>query len=345
MKKCKGCGEILQYEDKNALGYAPNVDFDYCQRCFRLTHYGDTNRIKHSLNDNNRINNQYNNYKNSLFVLIVDCFDALIINEDYLLNKFIDKNLLLIINKIDLLPRNINEEKIYEIYEKLLSEYNKNKNFTCVVTYKNDKSFNDLFFDILEEKGLKNIIFVGRANVGKSSLINKLLEDNTLTTSIYAGTTTTFNEIEYNGYTFIDTPGLIDNESIITYLDNKIVKNVLPLKTIKAQSFQLYEDESYSIEGLIDVQISTNDSCSIIFFINNNLEVHRTKLSNINKYFSNNEKNFKLKIFPLINNEYYVKKYKTYYVKGLGMFKIKGNCNVNIRVNDKIKIYENEVNI
>jgi hypothetical protein len=39
IRKCAGCGLPLSTDPKN-LAYTPNLDFDYCQRCFRLKHYG-----------------------------------------------------------------------------------------------------------------------------------------------------------------------------------------------------------------------------------------------------------------------------------------------------------------
>ena len=41
MARCKGCGALLQSTDKNAAGYTPKEGSEYCQRCFRLSHYGD----------------------------------------------------------------------------------------------------------------------------------------------------------------------------------------------------------------------------------------------------------------------------------------------------------------
>jgi hypothetical protein len=38
-RKCKGCGLPLSL-NKNNLAYTPNINLDYCQRCFRLKHYG-----------------------------------------------------------------------------------------------------------------------------------------------------------------------------------------------------------------------------------------------------------------------------------------------------------------
>lgn len=342
MKKCKGCGEILQFEDKNLPGYAPSEDFDYCQRCFRLTHYGDTSKVNKEDTKNEDILKAYKEINDALFVVICDPFDALFLSEDNLLSNFEGKDILLIINKIDLLPKNITEEKINKIY---LESLKKCKNVNCLITYKNDETFNDLFFEVLEELKHKKIVFAGRTNVGKSSLINKLLEDNVLTTSIYPGTTIKVNRINYKGYSFIDTAGLIDSESFLSHLSNNNVKKILPLKTLKRQMFQLYENQSYILNGLLRVDIKPVKNASIEFMINNNLEIHRTKLENADRYFDRNCNDDKLKLLPLKSHEYKVDKFNTFYLKGLGIFKIKGKCDVDIKVNDDIKVYISEVNL
>lgn len=342
MKKCKGCGVTLQYTDKYKKGYSPKKELDYCQRCFRLMHYGDINDFSKDLNDNKNTLNIYKNIKDALYVLIVDCFDGLYLSKDNLFNYFKDKDVLLIINKIDLLPRNVTEDKIENLYISEIKKLN-NKNIDVLLTYKNDYTFKDLFFETIDEKNYKNLVFVGRVNAGKSTIINKLLEDTSLTTSIYPGTTVDLNELEVNGYNFIDTPGLLDEESFITYIDNDLLKEIMPLKTIKAKSFQVYDNQSYSIEGLVDFDVKPKSNVTISFYINNNLEVHRTKLSNIDRYFNNNS--FKLSYLPFNNHNYIIDTYKTYYLKGLGLIKVMGTCELNIRVNDNIKIYEGEANI
>lgn len=341
MKKCKGCGATLQYSDKYKKGYSPKEELDYCQRCFRLIHYGDINDFSKNLDDNIETLNIYNSYKDALYVLIVDCFDGLFISSDNLLKQFKDKDILLIINKIDLLPRNVTEGKIESLY---INEIKKlNNRIDVLLTYKNDYTFRDLFFNVVKEKGNKNIIFVGRVNVGKSTIINKLLENTDLTTSIYPGTTVDSNEIKINDYTFIDTPGLLDGESFVSYVDNDKLKQIMPLKTIKAKSFQAYENQSYSISGLLDIDIMPKKNVTISFYINNNLDVHRSKLENIDRYFKNNE--FALSLLPFKSHNYIIDTYDTFYLKGLGLIKINGACKIDIRVNEKIKIYKGKVNI
>ena len=42
MKKCQGCGAVLQSEFPKLIGYTPKKDALVCQRCFRLKHLGTT---------------------------------------------------------------------------------------------------------------------------------------------------------------------------------------------------------------------------------------------------------------------------------------------------------------
>ena len=39
MIKCKGCGIILQSDDKKTIGYTPDIKNELCQRCFKLKNY------------------------------------------------------------------------------------------------------------------------------------------------------------------------------------------------------------------------------------------------------------------------------------------------------------------
>ena len=47
-KKCIGCGAILQSDDKDKIGYIRKEkleDSNYCERCFKITNYGDFKKI------------------------------------------------------------------------------------------------------------------------------------------------------------------------------------------------------------------------------------------------------------------------------------------------------------
>lgn len=347
MKKCRGCGIKLQNIDRNEIGYVVNLEQDYCQRCFRLTHYGDITNLNNSHVNNKAIYDIYNKYANALFVVIIDILDALVIKDDDLLDIFKNYNVLLVVNKTDLLPLNVADSKINNMFSKTL--FNLNKKYpnirSAILTNKFEDKFNDNFFDALNDLHANKVVFAGRANAGKSSLINKLIHIDYLTTSTYPGTTLEEVEIDYKNYIFIDTPGLVDVNNYSTHLNTEKYKLSKIDKTIKPQVFQLYEPQSYFYEGLLRIDIKPNKKSSITFYINNNNEIHRTKYDNADNYYESNYKQFKLRVKPLAKHTYIIDSKKLFVIKGLGMFKVVGNCSIDVYCLQNVMIYESEMDI
>ena len=339
MKKCKGCGVILQDTNPNLAGYVTSLEQDYCQRCFRLTHYGDLSKIVNEVVDNKQVFSIYDEYPNDIYVLIVDSFDALNLDNDDLLSYFKDRKILLVINKIDLLPRSVKDDKLEDSFKNVLSKVDTSNIIGCLLTYKNDYTFNDLFFEVLNEFKTKKFVFAGRVNAGKTTLINKLLGNNDLTVSTYPGTTLYANTIKYNEYTFIDTPGLIDEKSFINHLSKDKLKDLIPNKCVKPKVYQLYEEQSYFVDGLLRVDIKPSRSASITFYIKNELEPHRSKTINADEYLNKHANDFSLKYLPLKATSYLNINDITYYIKGLGYIRIKGKCDVKMYINENIEIY------
>ncbi|MBO7698906.1 MAG: 50S ribosome-binding GTPase [Erysipelotrichaceae bacterium] len=347
MRKCKGCGIQLQDREKGLPGYVVDLEQDYCQRCFRLSHYGDMTHFKSNHVSNEKIYEIYSRYRNSLFVIIIDVLDALVLKDDDLLDVFRDYRTLLIINKTDLLPENVNEKKIDNMFSKMVFDLNKKyRNIkAALLSNKFESKFNEQFFNIIDDLGETSIVFAGRANAGKSSLINKLLHNNDLTTSMYPGTTLDEVSISYKNYRFIDTPGLVDVNSYATYLNSEKYKLSKIDKMIRPQTFQLSEPQSYFYDGLLRVDIIPSDKASISFYINNNNKIHRTRYDNGDDYYQKHYCEFILRVKPLGVTDYSIRKSKLFVIKGLGMFKINGECFVNIHSLADVKLYESEVDI
>ncbi|MBO7676478.1 MAG: hypothetical protein J6S49_03080, partial [Erysipelotrichaceae bacterium] len=165
MRKCKGCGIQLQDREKGLPGYVVDLEQDYCQRCFRLSHYGDTTHFKSNHVSNEKIYEIYSRYRNSLFVIIIDVLDALVLKDDDLLDVFRDYRTLLIINKTDLLPENVNEKKIDNMFSKMVFDLNKKyRNIkAALLSNKFESKFNEQFFNIIDDLGETSIVFAERA--------------------------------------------------------------------------------------------------------------------------------------------------------------------------------------
>ena len=347
MRKCKGCGIPLQTKDKLALGYVVNLEQDYCQRCFRLSHYGDTTNLKSNYVTNENILKMYSRYKTSVFVLIVDVMDVFCLKEDDLLPIFRDYQTVLVINKTDILPKNISEHRLEKTLSRLLFELNrKYPNIkAAIMTNRFEHSFNDQFFAILDELGCKSAVFAGRANAGKSTLINKLIHSDSLTTSIYPGTTLEEVVIDYRDYTFIDTPGLVDVNNYATYLNTEKYKLSKIDSQIRPQVFQVKDPQSYFYFGLLRVDIIPKDKASVTFYINNQNKIHRTRYENGDDYYQKHYCEFVLRVKPLGITDYSIQKEKLIVIKGLGMIKINGECLAYVHSLANCRLYECEVDI
>ena len=123
------------------------------------------------------------------------------------------KPIVLCVNKVDSIKKYGND--IYEFYQLGLGE-------PFPVSAANHLGLGDLLDEVVkhfpkegleeEEDGTLKIALIGKPNVGKSSLTNKLLGENRVIVSHIAGTTRDAidTEVTYNGtpYIFIDTAGL-----------------------------------------------------------------------------------------------------------------------------------------
>ena len=124
----------------------------------------------------------------------------------------------------------------------------------------------DAIFEAIEDhyEG-REIVVIGMANVGKSTFINNLMKSSELTSSRYPGTTLDFNELEINGYRFVDTPGLRNDNSIIMHVKEEDLKQVLPVKKVKPTIFQLRGDQSFAVGGLLRLDFIGCDKLSVVF--------------------------------------------------------------------------------
>ena len=278
MTICKGCGAVLQSRDKTKAGYTPKEEGEYCQRCFRLIHYDDPVLTVDPGIDQDTVLNRIA-AMDCMVLWVADLFDfeAGMISG---LNRLIgDKEILLCAHKRDILPDTLNHEKIARFIFGRLRETGI-KIGGLVLTSREDPACADEVLNAcrLSCQG-KPIAVMGRANSGKSTLINHLMKKKVLTESRYPGTTLDFQTMEIDGMTFIDTPGIEVRGSILTVTDESVYKDLIPTKTVKPQIYQLRDDQSFAAGGLVRIDIRGCDRASAVFYMSSRLKLHRSKVS------------------------------------------------------------------
>ncbi|MBF0714126.1 ribosome biogenesis GTPase YqeH [Gemella sp. GH3] len=296
--QCIGCGIEIQTEDSTKQGYLPksvvekNIENSLiCKRCFRLKHHNEISDIELGAEDFYQLIRSLST-KNALIVKVVDIFDfsgSWIEDVTDIVGK--NKDIVLVANKIDLLPKSVKENKIKQWLFKMMKQKGiKVKDILLISAIKN-QGIDELASRIDYLREGKDVYIVGATNVGKSTLINKLIEltsgdKNVITTSHFPGTTLGMIEIPLDSKTSIfDTPGIILDYDISHYLNANTLKLVLPKKEIKARVFQLNAEQSIFFGGMCRMDFVEGDRQSFTIYASNQIDLHRTKLENADNLF------------------------------------------------------------
>ncbi|MBR3150941.1 MAG: 50S ribosome-binding GTPase [Erysipelotrichaceae bacterium] len=292
-KICKGCGAVLQNEFPGKAGYVMKAEQELCQRCFRIRHYNDLTINMLDEITNEAIEKELQNYADALFVVVTDILSFSGFLKEGTLKSFQDRKVLLLINKIDLLPKNANLDKVAKNISRELAAIKglKFRYFDILLTHAKDDHFRELFEECVHGVA-DRIVFVGNFNTGKSSLINKLLGDQRLTVSSYPCTTLGFQEIPYGDYKLYDGPGSLSAHNLLMNIPQELHHSLTFTTALKPAVYQIYSPQSYFVEGLVRLDIVPQENCSVIFYLNNRLDIHRTKTENAERYTENNRKDF-----------------------------------------------------
>jgi len=289
--RCIGCGAVIQSENQNEAGFVPKTVLEkgtedkdlYCKRCFRLRHYNEVSDVELTSDDFLSMLNEISD-KNALIVNVVDIFDfsgSLISG----ISRFAGDNPILMVgNKVDLLPKSLKQNRMRQW---MLEQVNSNgirPVDATLVSALSKKSVQKLVDLIEKYRGNRDVYVVGTTNVGKSTIINKIIQITTdtrelITTSYFPGTTLGKIEIPLDdGHMLVDTPGIIQEGQIVHHLSEKEMKKVIPRKEIKPRSYQLNEGQTLFLAGLARFDYVKGDGKQpFISYFSNELDIHRTK--------------------------------------------------------------------
>ena len=304
-KVCFGCGVKLQCDDINKEGYIPKEKIDnsiYCQRCYRIMHYG-VNKVENTPKSvDNIINNINKNRKFGLFIT-----DLININKELIkIYHRIKGPKLLIINKSDLIDQSIRFDKIISNLKDIYSI----KEDIMIISSNSGYGIKNLINYLLDNK-IKEVYLLGETNAGKSSLINKMIDIlnsnvNKITTSNFSNTTLDFLRIKLSDeLVVIDSPGF--------FIEEKDASN----KLINPKIYQMKANEIIKIDNYY---IEFNSNTPIVIYLNKEVK--------INKYFKDIDLNNKI---PLDYDSDLI-------IKGLGFIHIKNKGEIKINTLDKIEV-------
>lgn len=325
-KYCIGCGVLLQDENILLEGYTTSIDNDLCQRCFRMKNYGEYQMVTKTNEEYLEILKSVGQTKD----LVLYMTDLLNLEKDLKeVKQLLPNKMILVLNKRDVLPKSVKDEKIIAYIKEL------GISFEEIIIISANKNYNiDLLLKKIKfHQTSKNVYVVGHTNAGKSTLINKLLKnysDNTQELTISPLPSTTLNKIDIvlNDYlTLIDTPGLVDRESITNYVEKDILKKINPKKEIKPKTYQMKKGQCLIIADLVRIDYVEGEKNSFTLYVSNDLKVSRY----------NGMKQEKLK--DLSKRTYEMKYREDLVINGLGWIKVVDKGVIDVYINQNVDAF------
>ena len=312
MIRCAGCGAFLQNEDVLKEGYTSNLNNKFCERCFNIKNYNKyikmPNRDYYSL-----VKKSIN--KKDLVLLVTDFLNLYNLDEIQL-----DNPVILVITKTDLLPRGVNRVKLLNNIKCKLNVINK-----IMVSSKNNYNLDVLYDKILKNKKSNNVYVIGYTNAGKSTLVNKILKNygcsnGDITVSNLPSTTLDLINVKVNDdINLIDTPGFLDNGSMVLEASKDILKKIIPNKEIRPTSYQIKHWQSLIFEDFMRLDL---DDTNIICYISNNINIRRV---------------YKNKSCELKKYELHIERNQDLVIKGIGFITFKKNSKVTLWLKENVK--------
>lgn len=320
-KICKGCGVKLQSNDINKEGYVPKEKLKtsndiICKRCFRLKHYGE-NLEKSEDKELYKLEVKKALKEADIVLPIFDIIDFESSFTEEIIDLLEDKKILAIINKLDLLPGYIHVSEVSKWVKYYFTENNIFPEDIAFISSKNRYGVNGIFRKIqyiaknILRKNLDSVVkiaIIGVSNVGKSSLINLLLDKKLNTVSKFSGTTKKIIKAskrtkEYK-LMIIDTPGLIPEGRLSDLLNSNLSYKLVPSGEISRKTYRVKEGQIFMFSNLVYFEVLSipeNKNSSIFSaYASKEVKYHLTNRTKVNELWNNG-------YFKLLDEENYIK--------------------------------------
>ena len=306
MKKCLGCGILLQSQNNQKEGYVVDIKQDLCQRCFQVTHYHKINKINPALMESgNIVLDKISKLEGCLcYVMDIFMFEN---SKIYPLHRYLNqREITLILTKSDLMPKTLKVHKIRKLVLEWIKESHLNINQVFILGNFSKEGLDQLLEYL---KPFNQVVFFGCPNVGKSTLLKAIVPNSKVTISTIPNTTLDFIYYQLNNQTIIDTPGIALKSSLLNHLDVELIDKILVKKRVKPKVFQIKGKQVIVIDGFCSLIIQCNEMVSVVVYVSNNLYVGRHSLEKYQKglllenLLYNSQKEKRVKFSKLLHHD------------------------------------------
>lgn len=289
--RCYKCGAILQDENPEEKGYISSEILNnhksevlMCNSCFNKLIFKPFPVIEeidedfYSIIDDARATD-------SLIVLVLDLFSFEGFASDRFRNSIDSSNVIVVGNKRDLLPKEIDDEVLKEhIRHRLRKTCNLNVQEVILTSSIENYNIDVLLTRINELRARHDVYILGFPNSGKTSLVNCLLKHyqnkttRVISTIEYPGTKIRVFEVPLDRTSNLyDIPGMSSHNSLQDVVEQTIVNQLLFKKPISIRSTTLAQGNGLALGGLARIDLLKGTKTNVKIFISDKVEAKTIK--------------------------------------------------------------------
>lgn len=274
-----GCGAKLQDDDPAAPGYTPKRENEYCQRCFRMIHYDRPQPVSAApMTDLSRLETVAGQ-----FLWVIDVMDLEASLHSGFAAFFRQRRCSVVLNKGDRLPPGVRKDRLVRYVQQRVNGLGIRPDH--VLLRDSRRGFVSRLEKILDPRR-EALVFCGLANVGKSTIINSLLDKPVLTVNRHPSTTLALHEVTSEKYgTIYDTVGLVDPGSVQCYLAGRDLKAVVNDLRLKETVFQLSGDQTILVGGLVKFDLEGCGTVTAVVYMSHLLPIRRANHARAEQYW------------------------------------------------------------
>jgi ribosome biogenesis GTPase A len=297
-KYCRGCGTPLQTTNQNQPGFVPAELLDrksssalICKRCYRIIHYGESSTVQPDSGE--ILNNIRKAISLSQLLVIMTDFADLTGTLPVWSSFLGDKPYILAVNKIDLIPARGKYPEVAAYLHEYLRKLQWPKPVDVVLVSSVKGNGVEVLSKCLFKSVSPNdkIALLGVTNVGKSSLIKRILAEDAAqapTISKFPGTTMGLSNwsIFKGRNTIIDTPGMVSGDRLGDLVCPECASSLMPVSEIGQKLWGIKPGKGLIIDGVFAVENHSNNEAVFIAFGSPQANYHRTDNAKIEGFLA-----------------------------------------------------------
>lgn len=311
--RCYNCGEILQSEDPNAIGYVDASLLDeanpstvlFCEKCFEEQKYNFVPPIPDVSKDYLLILKDAE-ASDALIVYVVDLFSFETSFNPEITSIVRNNPFLIIANKRDLMPVGAKDDRLkeYVAHRFRVAGIPAKSTDVFLTSLTSGSNVDAIGDEIGKRRAGHDVYFVGAKGAGKTLFLSSALKNFTnnsrrnITTSFYPGTQLKVMQIPLSAScSLYDTPGTSMDSSIISKLDGVSAKELNDFGALKKRKKSLSKDTHLMIGGIIRIDLLSEEPVDLNCYFPRNATIERLKDKQMKKLIDRNFKDDDL--FPL----------------------------------------------